>query len=195
MGIASWLGGIKSARGRRTARIFIALCSLMAVTTPGALARYDWCARDPVLTFYREDSLLGLVPEHVLDVQVWINNGQVSVDDVEVTLNVTIPENIQGVDTLALVTEPAFKIKTVFHEELKPVDSQDYGILIEADIPATHGEFATELMITSASGQTLDLVKTCAGQAGKPLRAKVDLASFAVACQEETNWISVDVSQ
>lgn len=195
MPVGSWLGRQTTSPARRAARTVIAICSLMAVTTAPIMAKYDWCSRDPVLTFSRADSLFGLVPEHVLDVQVLVNNAQVAIDDVEATLNVTIPKNVQGVDALKLLTEPLFKIKTVFHQELQAVDSPGYVILIEADVPATRGDFATKLMITSVDGLTLDLPAMCAGRTGKTIRAKVDLEPFAVSCQQETTWVPVAVSQ
>jgi hypothetical protein len=169
-------------RGRADSALWkvIIVILLVLLTSSVAMARYDWCSRDPVLSFARNP----LPVEHVLDVQVWVKHGGVALNDTLATLTVLIPSNVSGADLLAPVTEPAFQIETVFKPSLEPTASSNYRVRLDAFVPATDGAYPAEIIMTKlVGGLAIEAPVRCTGQTGKSIRAWIEFSPFRVACQ------------
>src|SRR3712207_2029654 len=110
---------------------FVVLVLLFVLSTEPTFAGIHWCSRDPVLSFS-----LGLLPHHVLDVQVAVKSGSVTLADADIPLNVLVPANVRGWDVLAPVTEPVFNVYTSFSPTLAAASSNAYSIVLDAYVPA-----------------------------------------------------------
>ena len=163
---------------RRTTTICMSVFVLCALLAAPAFASYEWCSRDPVLTFIRQTNLGDLSVPNVLDVQVMEPVEAASIGDVA-TLTVTLPSNVnyQEVDT----STPVFQLDTTFKPVLSLVTTDSYTVRLAANVSDPSGSYPTRLMITDpVSGASV----TCESQPGHAARATVQFAPFAVSCQQ-----------
>ncbi len=162
----------------RAAAIFMFVCTLLGLSAAPVLASYEWCSRDPVITFTRQAVSGQPLPlPNVVDVQVMTPIDSMSVGDVA-TLTVMLPSNVAytSVDT----STPLFQLDTAFRPVLDAVTSDSYRVRLSAFVPAAVGDYPVRLMMTNSTG---GLPITCEGRTGQSVRATVQFAPFGVACQ------------
>ena len=171
---------------RRTTTICMFVFASFVLLAAPAFASYEWCSRDPLLTFTRQTNLGNVTLPNVLDVQVMEPVQAASIGDAA-TLTVTLPSNLsyQSVDT----STPVFPITTNFNPVLNSVSTDSYTVRLVASVSDPSGSYPTRLMITDpVSGASV----TCESQPGHAARATVQFAPFAVSClQTEVSDINV----
>lgn len=156
---------------------FVVICTLLVITTGPVFATYDWCSKDPVLTFQPAGSLL---PEHAVDVQVRVAGRGIVTNDTA-TLTVALPSNRVGQDVFPVVSD-AFNLDVQFKPVLSPATSSDYKVQLSAFFPDRHGDLPVQLVIT-APGSASPVA--CDGVAGKIVRASIAFDSSEVSCQRD----------
>ncbi len=165
------------------------LCSArsLVATTTLVSASYEWCSRDPVVTFTRG---IALLPQHILDIQVAVQGLGLVTDDMA-ALTVAIPSNVRGDVVFPIAGTPlptVFKITTEVERVLAHVDNDAYSIQLTAFFPNTHGDLPVELKVWDPSSGLVRAPATCTGRTGKIVRATVHFDPFVVACQNFSVW-------
>jgi hypothetical protein len=161
------------ARVPHSPRWGLLLGMLLVLGVEPVFANYEWCSKDPVLTFQRQ----GALTVYILDVQVQVPLAGRAPQE-PATLTVTLPANVgyHAVDT----STPVFPLTTVFDPSWAPVTTDAYGVALAAAVPGSYGAVPLRLVITNPAG---GLPMTCESAAGQAVRAAVQFAPFAVACQ------------
>ena len=170
-------GRLKNLVAGRALTTFVVICTLLAITTAPVFAGYDWCSKDPVFTF---KPVGGILPEHVIDVQVWVQ-GQGMISDDTATLTVAYPSNRVVEEVLDLST--AFNLDVTFKPVLAPAATSAYTVKLATLFPDTHGALPVRLVVSAPDGA---LSVSCEGVAGKSVRAVVQFEPFSVSCQQDT---------
>ena len=148
--------------------------ALVAVGTAPAFASYEWCSKDPLFSFTRQTAPGEVAVSRLLDVQIMVPV-QVSSLGHAAALTITLPSNVT-----ARQLTPGFRLDTTLKPVLDPVLTDSYQVRLAADVPTTFGDYPVRLvLIDPLTGSSV----TCEGRTGQTVRATVQLAPFAAACQ------------
>lgn len=146
---------------------------IVGLSTQPVWASYEWCSKDPALTFQRA----GALTPYVLDVQVQMPL-TVSAAQAAATLTVTLPANVAT--TVVDASLPVFPLETIVRPVWAPAASDAYGVRLVAEVSQSAEAMPLQLVVTDP---TSGLPVTCSGPAGQSVRAELHFAPFEVVCR------------
>ena len=136
-------------------------------------AGYEWCSKDPVLSFQRP----GALTPYLLGVQVQVPLTG-SAAQAAATLTVTLPANVAT--TVVDASLPIFPLETIVRPIWAPVTTDAYGVRLVAAVSQSAEAVPLQLVVTDP---TSGLPVTCGGPAGQSVRAELHFAPFKVVCR------------